>query len=286
MHSDLTKVGTMEQIKMIGFDLDGTLLNSNKELTPYTREVLTQAIHQGVIILPATGRPVTGVPRELLTFPGIRYVVASNGGRIVDLKEDALLYNCPVDYELSAEILKIFDDYDVVHEIYFDGQGYIQEDELLRLDRYVPSPPMANYIRSTRLPVPSLWGKMEEMRGHGLDKVHAIFADAKEQAEAEGRIRALGNLAISSAMGHNVEVNAPGVDKGNGLLRLGELLGIRREEIMACGDGNNDLPMIRAVGLGVAMANAIDEVKEAADYITCTNDENGVAKAIERFVLR
>ena len=86
-------------------------------------------------------------------------------------------------------------------------------------------------------------------------------------------------------MGHNVEVNAAGVDKGTGMLRLGRLLGIRPGEIMTCGDGNNDLPMIRAAGLGVAMGNAIDEVKQAADYITCTNDEDGAAKAIERFAL-
>jgi len=276
----------MDKIKMIGFDLDGTLLNSMKELTDYTKNVLTKAAEQGVIILPATGRPVTGIPRELITFPWIRYAVASNGGRIVDLREDKLLYNCPVDYDLSVKILKIFDDYDVIHEIYFDGQGYIQESELECLSRYVPSAPMADYIRSTRLPIPDLWGKMEEMKGHGLDKVHAIFADQKAQKEAETRIRALGDLEISSAMGHNVEVNAAGVDKGTGMLRLGRLLGIRREEIMTCGDGNNDLPMIRAAGLGVAMANAIDEVKQAADYITCTNDEDGVAKAIERFVLR
>ncbi|XCP86059.1 Cof-type HAD-IIB family hydrolase [Roseburia hominis] len=276
----------MEQVKMIGFDLDGTLLNSQKELTTYTREVLAEAVRQGVVILPATGRPVTGVPKELLAFPGIRYVVASNGGRIVDIKENKLLYNCPVPYELSAEVLRIFDDYDVIHEIYFDGQGYIQEDELKRLDEYVSSPPMADYIRSTRLPIPNLWEKMKAMKGHGLDKVHAIFANADEQKEAEDRIHALGSLEISSAMGHNVEVNASGVNKGNGLLRLGKLLGIRREEIMALGDGNNDLPMIRAAGLGVAMANAIDEVREAADYVTCSNDEDGAAKAIERFVLQ
>lgn len=275
----------MNKIKMIGFDLDGTLLNSRKELTDYTKNVLTKAAKQGVIILPATGRPVTGIPRELLSLPGIRYAVASNGGRIVDIKEDKLLYNCPVDYDLSVKILKIFDDYDVVHEIYFDGQGYIQESELERLSRFVPSAPMADYIRSTRIPVPDLWGKMEEMKGHGLDKVHAIFADRQAQREAEARIRALGSLEISSAMGHNVEVNAAGVDKGTGMLRLGRLLGIRPGEIMTCGDGNNDLPMIRAAGLGVAMGNAIDEVKQAADYITCTNDEDGAAKAIERFAL-
>ena len=86
-------------------------------------------------------------------------------------------------------------------------------------------------------------------------------------------------------MGTNLEINAPGVNKGMGLIQLGRLLGIEREEIMACGDGNNDLMMLKEVGFGVAMANGADEVKEVADYITLSNEEDGVAAAIEKFVL-
>ena len=96
----------------------------------------------------------------------------------------------------------------------------------------------------------------------------------------------LGNLSISDSMGTNLEINAPGVNKGMGLIQLGRLLGIEREEIMACGDGLNDLAMLRAVGFGVAMANGNEEVKKYADYVTGSNDEDGVAKAIEKFVLR
>jgi hydroxymethylpyrimidine pyrophosphatase-like HAD family hydrolase len=92
-------------------------------------------------------------------------------------------------------------------------------------------------------------------------------------------------LVATSALGNNVEVNAVGADKGLGLLKLGEILGISRDEIMACGDGTNDSSMILAAGVGVAMGNAVDEVKAIADYITLTNDEDGVAKAIEKFVL-
>lgn len=86
-------------------------------------------------------------------------------------------------------------------------------------------------------------------------------------------------------MENNIEVNALGVNKGIGLLKLGELLGIKREEIMACGDGMNDLEMIREAGLGVAMANAVQEVKDAADFVTDSNEKDGVAKAIEMFAL-
>ena len=94
------------------------------------------------------------------------------------------------------------------------------------------------------------------------------------------------DLAVTGALANNIEVNARGVNKGNGLLMLGKILGIEKEEIMACGDGLNDLAMLRAVGFGVAMANGNEEVKKYADYVTGSNDEDGVAKAIEKFVLR
>ena len=257
----------MKKIKMIGLDLDGTLLNDKKELTSHTREILTRAIDQGVTVLVATGRPVTGIPEVLRNFPGMRYALTSNGGRILDLQEDKVLYANMRSYEMGAAILKIFGDYDTFKEIYFDGRGFVQADELLKVGEYLRNPAMADYIRTTRKGITSLWEKMEEMNGHEMDKLHALYK------------------SISDSMGTNLEINAPGVNKGMGLIQLGRLLGIEREEIMACGDGNNDLMMLKEVGFGVAMANGADEVKEVADYITLSNEEDGVAAVIEKFVL-
>ena len=249
---------------MIGLDLDGTLLNDKKELTSHTREILTRAIDQGVTVLVATGRPVTGIPEVLRNFPGMRYALTSNGGRILDLQEDKVLYANMLSYEMGAAILKIFGDYDTFKEIYFDGRGFVQADELLKVGEYLQNP---------------------AMDGHEMDKIHALFKNQDERLEAKQRIMELGDLSISDSMGTNLEINAPGVNKGMGLIRLGRLLGIEREEVMACGDGNNDLMMLKEVGFGIAMANGADEVKEVADYITLSNEEDGVAAAIEKFVL-
>ena len=257
----------MKKIKMIGLDLDGTLLNDKKELTSHTREILTRAIDQGVTVLVATGRPVTGIPEVLRNFPGMRYALTSNGGRILDLQEDKVLYANMLSYEMGAAILKIFGDYDTFKEIYFDGRGFVQADELLKVGEYLRNPAMADYIRTTRKGITSLWEKMEEMNGHEMDKIHALFKSQDERLEAKQRIMELGDLSISDSMGTNLEINAPGVNKGMGLIQLGRLLGIEREEIMACGDGNNDLMMLKEVGFGVAMANGADEVKEVADLI-------------------
>lgn len=275
----------MHKIKMIGLDLDGTLLNENKELTAYTAEVLKKAISQGVHIVISTGRPITGVSKELLEFPGMRYVITSNGGRILDILEEKVLYEHPVPHETAEKVLSIVSEYEALREIYFDGQGYVQQDELDHIDYYVPKQPVRDYIRRTRKPVSDVWEKMDQMQDKGVDKVHAIFAKPEEVKAARKRLEKL-DVVISGSIGSNLEMNAPGVHKGEGLLILGKLLGIERGEIMACGDGGNDLDMIRTVGLGVAMENAIDEVKAAADYITCSNEEDGVAKAIEKFVLK
>ena len=118
-----------------------------------------------------------------------------------------------------------------------------------------------------------------------MDKVHVMFRDRTERMQAFDEANRVEGVTTTCAISNNIEVNALGVNKGEGLVRLGKLLGIERDEIMACGDGMNDFEMLKAVGFGVAMENAMEEVKQAADYITDTNENNGVAKAIEKFAL-
>ena len=154
----------MKKIKMIGLDLDGTLLNDKKELTSHTREILTRAIDQGVTVLVATGRPVTGIPEVLRNFPGMRYALTSNGGRILDLQEDKVLYANMLSYEMGAAILKIFGDYDASRRSIL-MESFVQADELLKVGEYLRNPAMADYIRTTRKGITSLWEKMEEMNG-------------------------------------------------------------------------------------------------------------------------
>lgn len=273
-----------KQIKMIGLDCDGTLLNNNKELTEYSKSVLLRALEQGIVVLAATGRPLTGVPRQVLDLPGVRYALTSNGARIVDLKEDRVLYESLMPIEAAKEVLHIFQKYDTYKEVFIDGTGYSNADELRCVDEYVEIESMARYIRECRVPVDNI-GDLMLKENKPVDKVHALFKNAEERTKAFEEIQLIEGVTPTGAMNNNVEVNAAGVNKGIGLLRLGEMLGIKREEIMACGDGMNDLEMLKEVGFGVAVENAAEEVKQAADYITDTNENEGVAKAIEKFAL-
>ena len=272
------------KVRLIGVDLDGTLLTEQKKLTPYTRSVLRRAVEAGIIVLPATGRPFSGLPKELADFPGIRYAVTANGGRIVEVKTGRALYESLVPFETAGMVLDVFERYDTLREIYYNGIGYAQEDELRSVGRYISSPQMADYITATRIPVPDVRAKFEAER-RSLDKVQGLFATVADRDAAREELKAVAGIEVTGALDKNIEVNAEGVDKGKALIWLGKHLGIRKEEIMAFGDGSNDLKMMKEVGIGVAMANAREDVKEAADYIAASNEEDGVAHFIEECVL-
>ena len=274
----------MQQIKMIGLDLDGTLLNTKKELTENTRRVLREAIDAGILVLMATGRPYTGIPTELRNFPGIHYALTSNGARVLDTDHNKLLIEQLLPMESAKKALRIFEKYDTLSEIYFDGQGYADAAKLDNVGKYHHDPNMWNYVRSTRIAVPDIWDVIAK-ENRNMDKVQALFANLNERASAWKELSELRELELVGSLNYNIEINAAGVNKGTALVALGEMLGIPRESIMACGDGDNDVHLLQEVGFGVAMANAQPQVKEAADHITASNDEDGVARAIEKFAL-
>lgn len=274
----------MYNIKMIGLDLDGTLLTSRKELTENTKRVLKDAIDAGIQVLVATGRPFTGIPKELQEFPGIHYALTSNGARVLNTDTGELLIEQLLPLESAKKALHIFQKYDTLSEVYFDGQGYADQAKLDNVGKYHHDPNMWNYVRTTRKAVPDIW-QVVAAENRDMDKVQALFADMDERAAAWKELSELKELELVGSLSYNIEINAAGVNKGTALIALGKMLGIPRESIMACGDGDNDVYLMQEAGLGVAMSNAQDKVKTAADYITASNDEEGVARAIEKFAL-
>ncbi len=271
-------------IKMIGLDLDGTVLTTQKELTPYTQKVLKQAMDAGIIVLPATGRPISAVAKEFLAIPGVRYALTSNGARILDLQTGQVLVENMLSQEKVEQLLTLLFDYDAILEMFIDGRSYVRAKEFANVYDYYANPSMAEYMINTRNPVEDLFATLKE-KGQGVDKVHCIFKHVEDKKEAADKLKAVSGIVAASSFGPNIEINKEGTDKGVGLLRLGELLGIKKDEIMAFGDGMNDYEMLKAVGFSVAMENGHPQVKVIADYITVSNDEDGVAKAIEEFVL-
>lgn len=272
------------KIKMVGLDLDGTLLTTDKKVTPYTKAVLEQALAQGIVVLVSTGRPISAVPKEVLEIPGMKYAVTSNGARVLDLETKEVICESMLSMETAEKFLDILDHYDAVQEIFIDGVAYARSRELGRVYDYFLNPSMAEYVLNTRVHVEDVRKILHEKQSP-VDKVHGMFKNAEDMQAAYEEMKDIQGVVIASSIGNNWEINKEGTDKGMGLLMLGEKLGIKREEIMACGDGMNDLEMLKAVGFAVAMENGEPPVKAAADYIAESNDKDGVAKAIEKFVL-
>ena len=272
------------KIKMVGLDLDGTLLNSQKEISAYTRTVLETALAQGVEVLVSTGRPITAIPKDILEIPGMRYAVTANGARIIELAENKVIYESLLSVEIAEQVVKVLQDYDTVHEIFVDGKSYTYAGVLEQIYDFFEERSMAEYLLNTRIPVEDVRETLIAF-GKPVDKVHGIFRNLEERKEAIKRLQEIPGIIVTGAFGNSLEINKEGTDKGRGLIALGERLGIAREDIMACGDGMNDYEMLKNVGFAVAMENGNPRLKEIADYITENNNEDGVAKAIERFVL-
>ncbi len=273
-------------IKLIATDLDGTFVNDQKQLLEENIRAFAECAERGIQIVPATGRTIYGIPDEIKNLPGVRYAITTNGASVMDLASGEMISSCRMSNELAIRVMELARDSedDIMYDAYVDGIGYARQDFYDNLLHYIPNPEMIDLVRKTRKPVPD---NIEYVRSCGavVEKINMFFVDMEARARMRGQLAEIPGIVVSSALPNNLEINAVGADKGGALLRLAELLGIKREETMAFGDGENDISMIRQAGFGVAMENGEESVKAVADHITVTNNEAGVAAAIQKFVL-
>ena len=169
-----------------------------------------------------------------------------------------------------------------MYDVYIGGVGYTMPQFYNDVYKYVPSEGLAELVRRTRDSVPDNIAYLRE-RGQEAEKINMFFTDMDAKKRMREALAKVPDILVSSSIPNNLEINAAGADKGGALLRLATRLGIEREATMSFGDGENDLSMIRMAGIGVVMENGARSVKAAADYITASNNEAGVARAICRF---
>lgn len=275
------------EIKLIATDMDGTFLNDDKQVLPENLKALEECAAQGIEIVPATGRIVAGIPKEIKNLPGVRYAISVNGAVVVDLEQGKEISTCRIANDLAVRVMEIARDSeaDIMFDAYVDGIGYTNHDFYANVEKYVPLRGVVELIRRTRRPVENHVAHVKTC-GKEVDKINMFFASMEDRQRMRAELEKIPKLLVSSSLPNNLEINAMGADKGSALLRLANHLGIGRTETMAFGDGENDLSMIECAGFGVAMENGEEVVKAAADYITITNNEAGVAKAIRQFVLK
>lgn len=269
-------------IRLIALDLDGTLLDSDKKLSERTHRTLQRCVEQGIILAFATGRIDDEMQVLLKDLRQMRYSINTNGAYVVDLGDGSMICSKTVAMNDVRTICRAVKSFDLMVELYADGKIYVDNRLKPTIDDYTNAAFHDFYVAS-RTGVDDFDGFIEN-RNIGVGKVNLHFRSA-EQGLAVRRLTADMPYEISYQSARNLEFNHPGVNKGFGLKMLGDKLGIRPDEIMAIGDNNNDVPMIKYAGTGVAMANAEADIRGAADYTTLDNDHDGAAAAIERFAL-
>ena len=272
-------------IKILVFDLDGTLLDDSKQIPQDNIDAIKRAAARGVQIVPATGRIYKGIPDELKSLPFMRWFITANGSYIYDAAEDRAAARAEIPAEQAVAFYEYADTLGVLYDCYQDNWGYMTASMLAVAPDTIPDPGVRKLITGLRAPVSELKAYLRE-KGAGVQKLQLYFTDMEQRArELEELPKRFPELAFSTSMPFNIEINSRAATKGQALLTLCDLLGIDPADSMALGDGTNDLDMLQNAGIGVAMANGDPTVLAAADYVTGHCNDAGFAKTVERFVL-
>lgn len=294
------------RIRMIGIDLDGTLLTKNKEFLPYSKKTVEDALEAGLTIVPVTGRPLTGVPVEILEIPGIRYVITSNGANTYDLAEleavrkeqapypvltaDSVLRKAHMSHDLVREILSTAPGEDVIREIFVRGVGYHDERTQGLLEaKFALAPQIMAYINRSRKIVPDFEKLLTDESSH-VENISLMFLSQDLRDRVYNKLETSFNekrdplIHVLLPWVTDMEITHILADKWLALRDLGRKLSICENEIAAIGDGDNDRPMLHGAGFGIAMGNAPDFVKKTADMITLDNEHEGAALMIRKIL--
>ncbi|MBO5488702.1 MAG: HAD family phosphatase [Eubacterium sp.] len=265
--------------EVLVLDIDGTLVNSKKEITNATRDAIMECQENGIKVVIASGRCAEGIRHQAKAIGLDRYggyVLSCNGAKITNFATGEVVYNIEMPEGMLHEL------YDYSKEqntgvLTYDDQGRIvaslEDDPYVLLDSKASDIPVI---------VPKDFHKEVKFRGNKciLTGEPSHLAELEKEAAAKYE----GVLSVYRSEGFYLEMMPLGIDKAYGIAKLLEKLGYSRNQVVCCGDGFNDLSMIEYAGLGVAMKNASQEVRDKADYVAPSCDEDGLIDVINRFI--
>ncbi len=269
--------------KMIASDLDGTLLHDVFSVSPENMSAISEYNAMGGVLVPTTGRCYFEIPQELRESPDIRYIISSNGAVITDQRTNER--DCvSIPANLFLNLLDILDDYECFFNLANEGRGYIDpelDDADLTASYNVHPYYFMHYHNKCVKPADF---RTFLRSGLSPDMLSVFFRHAHEMAECEKRLQALGGLSLTSSIDFNVEIIAEGAKKGDAVSRLAKKLGIEKNEIIGVGDSENDLSLLAATGLPLAVKNARDALKQKADRIICSHTEHIVRYILDNII--
>lgn len=272
------------QYKLIVVDMDGTLLNTKHQVSKETRETLAKAMEQGVKVGIATGR----------IYPSARYygnllglstpIIACNGAIVKDEEKGEIIFSDAMQKDDVIKIINICKKHDIYFHFYDHDRFYIEREKYNSFDfqDWTFKESMEDQVGITQLE-----DAISYVEKNNIDvlKITILDEDMNKLENIKKQISQISTIEIAKSWYNNMEIMNKEVSKGKGIEALAKKLGIEKDEIIAFGDNYNDLSMKDYVKTFVAMENGVDSVKEKADYVTASNDKNGVAKGIKKFVL-
>ena len=265
-------------IRLVAVDVDGTLVTADQRVLPKVQSAAQRAVEHGIQLVLCTGRAPGECWYVLDALPQIRYAVTHTGAAAQDLKTGELLYHCPLSPDDARLIYSHVRRYDGLINFFSGGIVYNSAQQMAQFERYYPAEFRWLFERSH-----AFVDDLDAMIA-GWDKpVEKFYVPFSSQAESERAMADLTKLPyfVTGAGYVDLEVMNPNTSKGIALRSLCEKLGIPREQVMAIGDSGNDAAMLDFAGVGVAMGNGTDALKQKADLIAPTNEEGGVADMLE-----
>lgn len=279
----------MKDIKLVALDLDGTLFDNSSHISERNLTAIRSITDKGIHVVISTGRPFEGIPFDQIKGTGINYAITANGSGIYEISTGKCLYENAMDEELVTPILNFLLTRDIHMDAFIGGKGYTPVQCVETAQKLTVPSSIKNYIITTRTRLDNILQFIHENQLK-VQKMTLNFYPAADGTLIDRetvRKFLVSNPSITTVCGgyNNLKFTRADANKGVGLRKLAEILGVNPDATMAIGDTENDLAIIEAAGIGVAMGNATDAVKARADYVTTTNTKDGVAAAIEHFIL-
>lgn len=273
-------------IKMVGLDLDGTTLKYGDVFSERTLEAFRRAKERGVHIVIATGRTRKSLPPKLFEIPQVEYVITSNGAHITRLSDMEVIYENIIRSDAVESVVERTERLGYIMEAFIDGAAYIDSkiykgmEERPQDFRYRD----VDYVLNTRIPVDDVYRYTLE-HSHNIENISITFPEEEDRRRLVNEFGDIPGITLTSSFQNNIEIGGETTSKAQALAYLLDLFGLNRDNLMACGDSPNDGKMIELAAVGVAMGNSHPYILDIADYVTDSCYDDGVAKAIERFVL-
>ena len=269
--------------KIIGSDLDHTFLNSEGVGSEENHRAVRELRELGVEFVPVSGRSFEEMPAEIRESPYIRYYIGSDGASIYD-KETKQEFSLAMPKNVGHMVLDRLYRYPMSFMLHGDLRSYVDaathDASFYRANRYSES--WVSYVLATNHPVEN-FREFAYGRNH-IDLVCAFFAREEDLQECKTFFEQYPDVQVAQSHPCNLEVVWKNAGKGNALLKLADLLGIDRKATIAVGDSTNDLTMVRQAGLGLAMENAVEELKRVADAVICHNDQHSTQYILEHYI--